>query len=93
MPIGFTLGAVVLLYLVACELAGPWAGFFAAVMFVAQPNAGASIQKGLLRIWGSVASGLVSIAIYGLFSQQPPLMLASLCGVIAVVLIPMVWPL
>jgi uncharacterized membrane protein YccC len=53
------------------------------VLFVSQPNAGASIKKGLLRILGSVASGLVSIAIFGLFSQQPPLLLASICGVFA----------
>ena len=53
------------------------------VLFVSQPNAGASIKKGLFRIAGSVASGLVSIAIFGLFSQQPPLMLASICVVFA----------
>ena len=51
------------------------------VLFVTQPNAGASIQKGLMRTLGGVASGLVSIAIYGLFAQEPPLMLASVCGV------------
>jgi len=36
-PIAFTLGAAALLYLVARELAGAWAGFFAALVFVAQP--------------------------------------------------------
>ena len=33
----FTLGATALLYLVARELAGPWVGFFAALVFVVQP--------------------------------------------------------
>ena len=69
-----------------------WVGFASAlpwgltiwttVMFVAQPNAGASIKKGLTRISGTVAAALVSIAIYGLFAQLPPLFLASLCGVL-----------
>ena len=36
-PIAFTLGAAAFLYLVARELAGPWAGFFATLVFVAQP--------------------------------------------------------
>ena len=36
-PILFTLGATALLYLVACELAGPWAALFAALVFVVQP--------------------------------------------------------
>ncbi|MFW6108387.1 MAG: glycosyltransferase family 39 protein [bacterium] len=36
-PITFTLAATALLYLVARELAGRWAGLFAALMFVAQP--------------------------------------------------------
>jgi uncharacterized membrane protein YccC len=53
------------------------------VMLVAGPNAGASIAKGLLRIWGTAAAALISIAIYGLFAQQPPLYLASVVGVIA----------
>ena len=63
----------------------PWGlTIWVTVMFVTQPNAGASIKKGLTRICGSVASALVSIAIYGLFAQQPPLYLASVVGVIAV---------
>ncbi len=62
----------------------PWGlSVWIAVLFVTQPNAGASIKKGLMRTCGSVAAALVSIAIYGLFSQQPPLMLASLCGALA----------
>ena len=36
-PIAFTLGAAVLLYLLADELAGPWAGFFAMLVFAVQP--------------------------------------------------------
>ncbi|MBW2271611.1 MAG: FUSC family protein, partial [Deltaproteobacteria bacterium] len=62
------------------------------VMFVAQPNTGASIKKGLMRIWGSAASGLVSIAIYGLFAQQPALMLASICGAFALAVYGMTGP-
>jgi len=62
------------------------------VMFVAQPNVGASVSKGLARICGTVASALVSIAIYGLFAQEPPLMLASLCGVIALAVYGMTGP-
>ena len=71
----------------------PWGlTIWITVMFVAQPNVGASINKGLLRTWGSAASALVSIAIYGFFAQQPPLMLASLCGVIAVAIYGMTGP-
>ena len=62
------------------------------VLFVAQPNAGASIKKGLMRILGSAASALISIAIYGLFAQQPPLMLASICGAFAVAVYGMTGP-
>ncbi len=42
------------------------------VMLVMQPNAGASITKGLTRTAGSVAAALVSIAIYGLFASSRP---------------------
>lgn len=62
------------------------------VMFVTQPNQGASIKKGLTRICGSVAAALVSIAIYGLFAQQPPLMLASTCAVFALAIYGMTGP-
>ncbi len=62
------------------------------VMFVMQPNAGASIQKGMLRVLGSAAAALVSIAIYGLFAQQPPLMLASICAAFAVSIYGMTGP-
>jgi uncharacterized membrane protein YccC len=71
----------------------PWGlSVWITVLFVAQPNAGASLKKGLMRICGSVASALVSIAIYGLFSQQPPLLLASLCGVLALAVYGMTGP-
>jgi uncharacterized membrane protein YccC len=61
-------------------------------MLVMQPNAGASITKGLTRTCGSAAAGLVAIAIYGLFAQQPPLYLASVVGVIAVATYGMLGP-
>jgi len=62
----------------------PWGlSIWITVLFVTQPNAGASLKKGLMRICGSVAAALVSIAMYGLFSQQPPLLLASLCVALA----------
>ena len=78
---------------IAFASALPWGlTIWLTVLFVAQPNAGASIKKGLLRTLGSVASALVSIAIYGLFAQQPPLMLASLCGVIALAIYGMTGP-
>jgi len=71
----------------------PWSlTIWVTVMFVAQPNVGASIKKGLTRICGSVAAALASIAIYGLFAQQPPLMLASICGVLALAIYGMTGP-
>jgi uncharacterized membrane protein YccC len=78
---------------IAFASALPWGlTLWITVMFVTQPNAGASIKKGLMRIWGSVASALLSIAIYGLFAQQPPLMFASLCGVLAIAIYGMTGP-
>jgi uncharacterized membrane protein YccC len=62
------------------------------VMLVAQPNAGASITKGLTRTVGTAASALVSIAIYGLFAQLPALYLASVAGAIAVATYGMLGP-
>jgi uncharacterized membrane protein YccC len=62
------------------------------VLFVMQPDTGASIKKGLMRILGSVASALISIAIYGLFAQDPPLMLASLSGALALAIYGMTGP-
>jgi len=70
---------------IAFASALPWGlTIWVAVLFVAQPNVGASIKKGVMRVAGAVAAGLVSIAIYGLFAQMPPLFLASLCGVLGV---------
>jgi uncharacterized membrane protein YccC len=47
------------------------------VVFVMQPSQGGSVEKGLLRIAGTIAAALVSILLYGLFSQDPPLLLAG----------------
>ena len=78
---------------IAFATALPWGlTIWITVLFVAQPNAGASIKKGFMRILGTLASALVSIAIYGLFAQQPPLMLASLCGVLALAVYGMTGP-
>jgi uncharacterized membrane protein YccC len=71
----------------------PWGlTLWITVLFVTQPNAGASLKKGLTRICGSAAAALVSIAMYGLFSQQPPLLLASLCVVLALAVYGMTGP-
>jgi len=48
------------------------------VLMVAQPESGGSLMKGLLRAAGTVAAAFIAIALFGLFSQDPPLMLASL---------------
>jgi len=48
------------------------------VLMVAQPESGGSLMKGLLRAVGTVAAAFIAIALFGLFSQDPPLMLASL---------------
>ena len=54
------------------------------VLMVAQPESGGSLMKGLLRIVGTVAGAIISIPLFGLFSQDPPLMLAGLFLVQAV---------
>ncbi len=54
------------------------------VLMVAQPESGGSLMKGLLRIVGTAAGAIISIPLFGLFSQDPPLMLASLFLVQAV---------
>jgi len=54
------------------------------VLIVAQPETGGSLLKGLLRAVGTLAAAIISIALFGLFSQDPPLMLASLFLVQAV---------
>ena len=48
------------------------------VLMVAQPESGGSLMKGLLRAVGTLAAAIIAIALFGLFSQDPPLMLASL---------------
>ena len=48
------------------------------VMIVAQPESGGSLLKGLLRAVGTLAAAIIAIVLFGLFSQDPPLMLASL---------------
>jgi uncharacterized membrane protein YccC len=53
------------------------------VMMVAQPTAGGSLQKGMLRIFGTVAAGFAAVALYGLFAQAHLLLAASMCVVYA----------
>ena len=48
------------------------------VMIVAQPESGGSLLKGLLRAVGTLAAAIIAIVLFGLFSQDPPLLLASL---------------
>ena len=62
------------------------------VMFIMEPNQGASIKKSLTRLIGTLGSALICIALYGLFIQQPPLMLAGTCGVIALAVYGMTGP-
>lgn len=49
------------------------------VLMIAQPTPGGSIQKGLLRMSGSVLAGLVSIFIYGGLAQDPLMFAISIC--------------
>jgi uncharacterized membrane protein YccC len=53
-------------------------------MMVCLPGAGGSVRKSLLRLVGTLAAALVSIALAGLFAQNPPLLLASMFAVWAV---------
>jgi len=48
------------------------------VCVVMQPIAGASLLKAILRIFGTLVAFFTSILIFGLYSQDPPLLLASL---------------
>jgi uncharacterized membrane protein YccC len=48
------------------------------VLMVAQPESGGSLMKGLLRIAGTLAAAIISIVLFGFFSQDPPLLLAGL---------------
>jgi uncharacterized membrane protein YccC len=54
------------------------------VLMVAQPESGGSLMKGFLRIVGTAAGAIISIPLFGLFSQDPPLMLVGLFLVQAV---------
>ncbi len=54
------------------------------VLMVAQPDSGGSLVKGLLRAVGTMAAAITAIVLFGLFSQNPPLLLAGLFLVQAV---------
>ncbi len=47
------------------------------VAFVALPTTGSSLAKGILRAIGTVAGAFTAIALYGLFAQQPPLLMVG----------------
>jgi uncharacterized membrane protein YccC len=47
------------------------------VLVVLQPTAGSSILKGLMRIVGTVAAAFTAILLFGLFGQNPSLMMAA----------------
>ena len=49
-----------------------------------QPTVGASLLKGLLRASGTLAAAFTSILLFGLFAQDPPLLMAGLFLVQAV---------
>jgi len=48
------------------------------VLVVMQPVAGGSIVKGILRSFGTFVAAIAAILLFGLFSQDPPLLLAGL---------------
>jgi len=48
------------------------------VMVLMQQTTGASILKGLLRCAGTLAGALTAIPLFGLFAQEPPLLMAAL---------------
>jgi uncharacterized membrane protein YccC len=48
------------------------------VLVVMQPVAGGSLLKGLLRAMGTLAAAFVSILLFELFAQDPPLLMAGL---------------
>jgi uncharacterized membrane protein YccC len=43
-----------------------------------QQTAGAAVLKGLLRCAGTLAGALIAIPLFGLFAQEPPLLMAAL---------------
>jgi uncharacterized membrane protein YccC len=48
------------------------------VMVLMQQTAGAAVLKGLLRCAGTLAGALIAIPLFGLFAQEPPLLMAAL---------------
>jgi uncharacterized membrane protein YccC len=48
------------------------------VLMLSQPTVGASLLKSLLRAIGTIAAAFTSILLFGLFSQDPPLLMAGL---------------
>ncbi len=58
-----------------------WAMITVAVICL--PTAGGSIQKGLLRLLGTVLGSFFAVAIFGAFAQEPPFLLASVAAIYA----------
>lgn len=54
------------------------------VCVLAQPTAGASLMKSLFRAMGTLAAAISAISLFGLFSQNPPLLMAGFFSVQAV---------
>ena len=54
------------------------------VLILMQPATGASLLKGLLRAVGTLAGAFTAIALFGLFAQDPPFLMAGLFVVQAV---------
>ena len=48
------------------------------VLMLMQPTTGASVMKALLRGVGTVAAAFTAILLFGLFAQEPPLLMAGL---------------
>jgi uncharacterized membrane protein YccC len=48
------------------------------VLMLLQPTTGASVLKALLRAVGTLAGAFTAIALFGLFAQEPPLLMAGL---------------
>ena len=48
------------------------------VLMLVQPTTGAALMKGLLRAAGTVAGACTAILLFGLFAQDPPLLMAGL---------------
>lgn len=54
------------------------------VLMVMQPQEGGSKQKGALRLFGTLAAAATSVALFGAFAQDPPLIAAGLFVVQAI---------